>query len=208
MRRPAIALLVLGFGALPAVADAPITLAGQIYFQWRPSPDPRSTAALCGFLIFGKHDMTRDRKVEWEVNIDEIVLGNQRAVGVSAGTFTLVSDKRIPRAAITDLVFSFADSDVTVPVHLIGNPNRDNGVQGIVDFGRRDALFDALSNNKYVTVSFKYADGSADAIKQPRFALLNLHGGSRHELATPAPRLAGRPAFTRAAKPDDERTHK
>ncbi len=165
MMKPAVVALLLGLGALPAAADAPITLAGQIYFQWRPSPDRRSTAALCGFLIFGKHEVTRGRELEWEVYIDEIVLGQQRVVGVSAGTFTVVAGKRIPRAAITDMAFSFADSDVTVPVHLVGAPNKDNGVRGIVDFDRRDALFGALSNYKYVTVSFKYADGSADAIR-------------------------------------------
>lgn len=160
-----IALLFFALGALPAVADAPITLGGEVYFQWRPSPYRHSPDALCGFMILGKHNASRDQKVEWEVNIDEIVLGNQRVIGVSAGTFDVVADNRIPRAAITDLVFSFESTDVTVPVHLVGTPNKDNGVRGIVDFDRRHVLFDALSDYKYVTVSFKYADGSSDAIR-------------------------------------------
>jgi len=165
MRLPEIALSFLALSALPSVAYAPITLGGEVYFQWRPSPDRHNPTALCGFMIFGKHKTSRDQKAEWEVNIDEIVLGNRRVVGVSAGTFDVVADKRIARAAITDLVFSFADTDVTVPVHLVGTPNKDNGVRGIVDFDRRHALFDALSDYKYVTVSFKYADGSSDAIR-------------------------------------------
>lgn len=165
MRLREITLLFFALSALPAVADAPITLGGEVYFQWRPSPDRRNSAALCGFMILGKHNTSRGQKVEWDVNIDEIVLGNRRVIGVSAGTFDVVADKRIARAAITDLVFSFESTDGTVPVHLVGTPNKDNGVRGIVDFDRRHVLFDALSDYKYVTVSFKYADGSSDAIR-------------------------------------------
>jgi hypothetical protein len=69
------------------------------------------------------------------------------------------------RAVITELVFSFEGSSESIAAHLVGRPNQDNGVRGIIPIELAPTLFDALSGHKYTVVSFKYADGTSDAIR-------------------------------------------
>ena len=61
--------------------------------------------------------------------------------------------------------FSFEGANTPVPVNIIGAPNKDNAIRGIVDFDRAASLFDALSSDRYITIAFKYADGTVDAVK-------------------------------------------
>jgi hypothetical protein len=45
------------------------------YFQWRPMP---KGSAMCGYNIFGNHLSKKDPKIEWDINVDEIVQGDMR----------------------------------------------------------------------------------------------------------------------------------
>jgi hypothetical protein len=48
---------------------------------------------------------------------------------------------------------------------LVGSPTKDNAMRGSVDFDRAGALFDALSGDTYITISFRYPDGTSDAVR-------------------------------------------
>ena len=156
------ALLII---AAPVAAQQPTTLTDETYFQWRPRFDNKKAVGTCGYGIFGNHRSRADPKVEWDVNVDEIFHGDQKIVGVSAGSFDVVGGKRKARAAITRLEFTFEGRDGCVAARVVGAPNKDNGIRAVVEPESTELLFDALSTDKYFVVSFKYADGSSDAIR-------------------------------------------
>jgi hypothetical protein len=53
---------------------------------------------MCGFQIRGNHMSRKVPRPEWDINIDQIVAGNARVAGVSAGAFDVTSnDKTIMR---------------------------------------------------------------------------------------------------------------
>jgi hypothetical protein len=66
-------LLGLLTAMLPAIAlaqDAIKLNMSDVYFQWRPMP---KGSAMCGYSILGNHVSRDDPKIEWDINIDEIV---------------------------------------------------------------------------------------------------------------------------------------
>jgi hypothetical protein len=163
--------LVFAAMASPATADEVVTLPDDTYFVWHPRPgiEPHSSkvaaVGTCGFAILGGHSSRKEPRVEWDVNVDEILHGDDRIVGVSAGTFTVLDRKRVPRPAITAMSFTFEGKEGEVNVEIVGPPNESNAIRGTVPLERAEPLLDALQGDKYVTIAFKYADGSADAVR-------------------------------------------
>jgi hypothetical protein len=41
-------------------------------------------SAMCGYGVFGNHLSREDPKIEWDMNVDEIVNGAERVAAVSA----------------------------------------------------------------------------------------------------------------------------
>jgi len=158
--------------ALPSArAEEVLTLPDDVYFVWHPVPVNPGNAAKqgivgsCGFGIFGNHTSRKEPRVEYDLNVDEIFRGDDKIVGVSAGTFNMVGGKRVPRAAITAIAFTFEGKEGSVDVEIVGAPNASNGIRGMVPLEKAGPLLDALQVEKYLTISFKYADGSADAVR-------------------------------------------
>lgn len=160
-------LLLLAAAVLPATASDVLTLDDSVYFQWRPVPsiNKKTVVHVCGFGIFGNHISRKNPKPEWDVNIDELVQGDTRVVGVTAGTFDVNGRKRTPRSAITGLEFSWEGAQEPVAIQIVGAPNRDNGIRAVIDLPRSAALFSALETDQYITLSFRYADGTTDAVR-------------------------------------------
>jgi hypothetical protein len=134
----------------------------DIAFQWRAPPEG---AFLCGYAIQGNRHGWKNPRTEWDINIDEVVRGDSRVVGVSAGSFVVTGKTRTPRSPITDLVFTTEDDADQFPAQIVGAPNNDNGVRGNIDLERAPKLFKALSNGRRIDVILKYADGSSDHLQ-------------------------------------------
>ncbi len=183
-RHAGVLCLMLASITPSARADAVVTVTDEMLFQWRLIPDAqkRIAARVCGFSITANHVSREDPKVEWDVNVDEIIQGDTKVVGVSAGTFNVAAHKRTPRSVITGLEFSADGLSDPVPIQIVGSPNPDNAVRGVIDMARSAALFDALGGPGYVTVSFRYADGTADAVR--------LHGHRDQDRGTKMSTLA------------------
>jgi hypothetical protein len=148
---------------MPASAQNVIRLLqSDIYFQWRPMP---KGSAMCGYNVLGNHLSHDNPKIEWDINIDEIVQGSDRAIGVSAGTFTVKDKTRIPRPPITELSFTTEDDPTPVDVRLLGTPNADYGIRGAMDFDRAAKLLHSISEDRQITATLKYGDGTSDILK-------------------------------------------
>jgi hypothetical protein len=52
-----------------------------------------------------------------------------------------------------------------ISAQIIGAPNKDNGVRGVLDPSRATKLFAALSNERRISATLKYADGTTDHLE-------------------------------------------
>jgi hypothetical protein len=163
--KPSAVVLFLALGPVPAFSQAPIRLdAGDVYFQFRPASQ-KGAVGLCGFNIRGNHNSRANPRVEWDLNIDELMAGTTRVVGVSAGTFNVVGHDRKARAPIVELNFSVDGDPQPIPARMVGLPNADNAVKALLDEASANKLFTAFSEGRRVTISFKYADDTADVLQ-------------------------------------------
>jgi hypothetical protein len=69
----------IGFLATASAQNVVKLLLSDIYFQWRPAP---KGSAMCGYSVLGNHLSRDNPKIEWDINIDEIAQGSNRAIGV------------------------------------------------------------------------------------------------------------------------------
>jgi hypothetical protein len=149
----------------------------DVYFQWRPMP---KGSAMCGYSILGNHLGRDDPKVEWDVNIDELVQGEVHVVGVSAGTFTVSGKTRTPRAPITELSFTTADDPEPLAVEWVGAPNVDNGVRGTIPLAPAAKLFTAISSTRQVELTIKYSDGTTERLSFAGFRDVGKFSGEKN----------------------------
>jgi hypothetical protein len=173
-------LLCLPLLAVAALAGAqePVKLyMSDIVFQWRPM---QHGSMMCGYAIRGNHLNRANPKTEWDINVDEIIQGDVRVSGVSAGAFLVNGKKRTPKAPITALIFTTEDDAQPLPVQLVGAPNRDNGVRGALDPARAAAFFKALSNYRKIAATINYADGSTDHLQFSGFRDERNFGGGKN----------------------------
>jgi hypothetical protein len=149
----------------------------DVYFQWKPMP---KGSALCGYSILGNHLSRDNPKLEWDINIDEIVQGSNRVVGVSAGTFTVKDKTRTARAPITELTFNTEDDPDPFDVRLMGTPNADNGVRGVLDLDRAAKLLKTISDDRQIVATLKYGDGTSDILKFAGYRDARKFGGGKN----------------------------
>lgn len=172
-----IALLVGIAFLTPASAQNVIKLnMSDIYFQWRPLP---KGSAMCGYSILGNHLSRDNPKTEWDINIDEIVQGDNRAIGVSAGTFTVQDKKRTPRPPITEISFTTQDDPVPVEARLLGT-NAYNDIRAALDFDRGTNLIHSISEDRQIVATLKYGDGTIDILKFEGFRDTRKFGGGKN----------------------------
>jgi hypothetical protein len=172
-----IALLVGIAFLTPASAQNVIKLnMSDIYFQWRPLP---KGSAMCGYSILGNHLSRDNPKTERDINIDEIVQGDNRAIGVSAGTFTVQDKKRTPRPPITEISFTTQDDPVPVEARLIGT-NAYNDIRAALDFDRGTNLIHSISEDRQIVATLKYGDGTIDILKFEGFRDTRKFGGGKN----------------------------
>ena len=172
-----IALLVGIAFLTPASAQNVIKLnMSDIYFQWRPLP---KGSAMCGYSILGNHLSRDNPKTEWDINIDEIVQGDNRAIGVSAGTFTVQDKKRTPRPPITEISFATQDDPVPVEARLLGT-NAYNDIRAALDFDRGTNLIHSISEDRQIVATLKYGDGTIDILKFEGFRDTRKFGGGKN----------------------------
>ncbi len=182
LREPIIAMLALAAGA--ALADAPAAIKlndDDLYFQYRPTREftanghtvnnqiPKDAVGLCGFSIRGNHNSWSRQKVEWDLNIDEIISGSTRVAGISAGTFDVVGRERKARSPIVALSFSVEHDPEPIPAKIVGSPSFDNAIRAVLDSEQADKLFAAFSERGLISIALKYADSSEE--------LLQIRGG-------------------------------
>jgi hypothetical protein len=137
-------------------------------------------SAMCGYSILGNHLRREDPKIEWDINIDEIVQGNYRLVGVSVGTFVVKGKKRTPRAPVTQVSFATQDDPAPIAAQIIGAPNKDNAVRGTLDLERAKKLFDAFSYDRQISATLVYTDGTSDLLKFEGFRDSSKFGGGKN----------------------------
>lgn len=152
-------------------------LQSDIYFQWRPMP---KGSAMCGYSILGNHLSRDNPKTEWDINIDEIVQGESRAIGVSAGTFTVEGKKRAPRPPITELSFTTQDDPTPVEARFLGPPNPYNGIRAALDLDRGAKLIHSISEDRQIVATLKYGDGTVDILKFEGFRDTRKFGGGKN----------------------------
>lgn len=163
---------------MPASAQDVIKLLqSDIYFQWRPAP---KGSAMCGYSVLGNHLSRDNPKVEWDINIDEVVQGDNKAIGVSAGTFTVQDKKRTPRQPITQVSFTTQDDPVPVEARLIGAPNAFNGIRAALDLDRGSKLIHSISEDRWIVATLKYDDGTSDILKFEGFRDNRKFGGGKN----------------------------
>lgn len=173
-----IALLAGMVFFMPASAQDVIKLLqSDIYFQWRPAP---KGSAMCGYSVLGNHLSRDNPKVEWDINIDEVVQGDNKAIGVSAGTFTVQDKKRTPRQPITQVSFTTQDDPVPVEARLIGAPNAFNGIRAALDLDRGSKLIHSISEDRWIVATLKYDDGTSDILKFEGFRDNRKFGGGKN----------------------------
>jgi hypothetical protein len=163
-RHPLLPMLVLAL-APAARADDVITLTDEVLMNWRTGHDRHHRQGMCGFTIQGNYSTHADPKVVWDINIDEIFNGDQRIVGVSAGSFDVSDRQRRPRAPITELAFRYEGGTEAVPVAIVGSPNASNAIKGTVELERATPLFEAFVFEKWITIDLRYADGHAESLR-------------------------------------------
>lgn len=171
--------LLAGIGILANASAQNVVklLQSDIYFQWRPAP---KGSAMCGYSVLGNHLSRDDPKIEWDINIDEIVQGSNRAIGVSAGTFTVEDKKRVPRPPITELSFTTQDDPNPVEARLIGSPNAYNGIRAALDLERGATLMHSISEDRWIVATLKYGDGTTDLLKFEGFRDNRKFGGGKN----------------------------
>jgi len=182
MLEPLAAMLILVASAALADGPAPIKLNDDdLYFQYRPTREftanghtvnnqiPKDTVGLCGFSIRGNHNSWSHQKVEWDLNIDEIISGSTRVAGISAGTFDVVGRERKARSPIVDISFSIEHDPQAIPAKIVGSPSLDNAIRAVLDSEQADRLFTAFSERVLISIGLKYADSSEE--------LLQIRGG-------------------------------
>ena len=170
--------LIAGLSPSLAAAQEPIKLnMSDVYFQFRPMP---KGSAMCGYSILGNHTSRDDPKIEWDINVDEIVQGDNRLVGVSVGTFDVKGKTRTPRSPVTQVSFTTQDDSEPLAAQIVGAPNKDNGVRGTLDLVRAKKLFDAFSNDRQIAATLVYADGTSDLLKFEGFRDLRKFGGGKN----------------------------
>jgi hypothetical protein len=167
----------IGFLANASAQNVVKLLQSDIYFQWRPAP---KGSAMCGYSVLGNHLSRDEPKIEWDINIDEIVQGSNRAIGVSAGTFTVEDKKRVPRPPITELSFTTQDDPNPVEARLIGSPNAYNGIRAALDLERGAALMHSISEDRWIVATLKYGDGTTDLLKFEGFRDNRKFGGGKN----------------------------
>ncbi len=118
--------------------------------------------------------------MEWDINIDEILMGGSRVAGISAGSFVVADKKRTPRAPITEMIFTTEDDAEPLSAQLVGAPNKDNGIRAVLDLARATKLFEALSNDRRISVTLNYADGSTDHLQFSGFRDKRNVGGGKN----------------------------
>jgi hypothetical protein len=148
----------------------------DIYFQWRKAP---KGSAMCGYSILGNHLSRDNPKTEWDINIDEIVQGDNRAIGVSAGTFTVQDKKRTPRPPITEILFTTQDDPAPVEARLLGT-DAYNGIRAALDFDRGAKLIHSISEDRQIVATLKYHDGTIDILKFEGFRDTRKFGGGKN----------------------------
>lgn len=150
-----------------AGAQSPIWLdSNDVYFQFRPAvKNAPDSVGLCGFTIRGNHYSHKNPHVEWDLNIDELLSGSRRVVGISAGTFDVVGRKRTGRSAIVELAFTIDGDPEPIPANIVGAPNQDNAIRAILETEQAGRLFTAFSEAKQITIDLKYGDSSADTLR-------------------------------------------
>jgi len=173
-------LALLAGLALPGMVPAQNVvklIMSDVYFQWKQMP---KGSAICGYSILGNHLSRDNPKIEWDINIDEIVQGSNRVVGVSAGTFTVKDKTRTARAPITELSFNTEDDPDPFDVRLMGTPNADNGVRGVLDLDRAAKLLKTISDDRQVVATLKYVDGTSDILKFAGYRDTRKFGGGKN----------------------------
>jgi hypothetical protein len=167
----------IGFLATASAQNVVKLLQSDIYFQWRPAP---KGSAMCGYSVLGNHLSHDNPKIEWDINIDEIVQGSNRAIGVSAGTFTVEDKKRVPRPPIAELSFTTQDDPNPVEARLIGSPNVYNGIRAALDLVRGATLLHSISEDRWIVATLKYGDGTTDILKFEGFRDNRKFGGGKN----------------------------
>jgi hypothetical protein len=178
-RRYRLILLLIGIAFwTPTFAQNVVQLyQSDIYFQWRAMP---KGSAMCGYSVLGNHLSHDNPKIEWDINIDEIVQGDNKAIGVSAGTFTVKDKARSSRPPITELSFTTQDDPVPVEARVLGAPNAYNGIRAALDPERGAKLIHAISEDRKITATLKYGDGTTDILKFEGYRDTRKFGGGRN----------------------------
>ncbi len=166
--RPWLILLLAAVPSLARAADV-ITLNDDVYLQWSDANDRNGKSGVCGFMIIGNHLNRANPHVVWDINIDEVWQGDTRVAGYTAGTFDVVDGKRIPRAPITALTFGVEGQAEPVLTRLVGPPNADHGIKGIIELDRAKVLFDGFSEEKWITITLTYADSTSEILRTRGF---------------------------------------
>jgi hypothetical protein len=90
--KSSLSILFVALASTIVDAQGPVRLdSDDVYFQYRPAQKGTAGAVgLCGFSIRGNHNSRANPRVEWDLNIDELIAGTTRVAGISAGTFEVV----------------------------------------------------------------------------------------------------------------------
>jgi hypothetical protein len=173
--------LLLMLAVANALADSRFLDDDDVYFTYRPVA---KGSGMCGFQIRGNHMSRKVPRPEWDINIDQIVAGDTRVAGVSAGAFDVTSnDKTImrnPRPPISLLSFTVKGDVQPINTKLVGTPNSANAIRGVIDSEPATRLFEAFRARELITISLTYQDGTTDTLQVRGWNDLRKFGGGKN----------------------------
>jgi len=148
-------------------AHGVITLNDDMYLQWSDGNDPNGKSGLCGFMIFGNHLNRTNPHVVWDI-VDEVWKGGLHVAGYTPApsTSSTASGSRTP---ITELAFGVEGQPDPVLTRIVAAPHPDHGIKGSIELDRAKVLFDGFSEEKWITITLKYADAATEVLRTRGF---------------------------------------
>ena len=192
--------LLLTLAATAVSAESVFLSSDDLFFAYRPVIGGRG---LCGFQIRGNHRSKKIPRAEWDINIDEIVAGDIRIAGISAGAFNVLSNDRTgtrqPRAPITAFSFVVRGSSDAIAAKIVGSPNAFNAVRGMIDAEPAAGLFKAFYTGQLITISLTYQDATTDSLQLYGMADRRKFGGGQNNYFAEC--LRGLAPYTNSSRP-------
>jgi hypothetical protein len=157
----------------PLVTPPPITLSpNDVSFYehiFGPEFHVWNRTATCGYQILGNSQSRRVPRPGWAISIDEVMDNDTPFVRVRGASFRVVTKDGKPsvetRPPIRALAFTLKAGGEPLITRIVGRPNADNSINGILETAPAQQLLEAFYNAQPIAVSLTYQDGATEVLE-------------------------------------------